>query len=175
MAIQRKPLSTDTIIAVAATITSICALIVTLYQTKLTREQQLKSVWPYLMIAQQTDEAGGSVIVSNNGVGPAIIQRIELEYDGKIYGTMRELVLAMFRKKNRRPESVAFGQTALYKGFVIPQGERITWMTVNGKEDNAYFWQQIQHHVKGQVLFQSIYGERWWSHFNDVGDIVTDE
>lgn len=96
MPIARKPLTTDTIIAIAATITSICALIVTLYQTKLTREQQLKSVWPYVMIVLSIDNTGiGSISVANNGVGPAIIQRIELQYDGKNYANMREVVWAM--------------------------------------------------------------------------------
>lgn len=174
MPLIKKPLTTDTVIAIAATVTSICALIVTLYQTKLTREQQLKSVWPYLIISQQTDEKGGTVTVSNNGVGPAIIQRVELQYDGKAYKAMSSVVWDMFRKKGRSAESVSFGQTSITKGDVIPQGQTIYWMTVNGKDDNAYFWQQIQQ-VKGRILFQSIYGEQWWSNFGYPGDIVTEE
>ena len=173
MAIRKKPISTDTIIALAATLTSICALVVTLYQTKLTREQQLNSVWPYLIANEVVDEEQGlsSIIISNPGIGPAIIDSVQVYYKGAAFRSPTAVVQAISQLQNRGPNGISWYQTALAKGSVISQGQTINWLTVTGKPDNAIFRKELPS-IKAILYHHSIYNEHWHSTFQGTGEIV---
>ncbi|AUD02109.1 hypothetical protein [Spirosoma pollinicola] len=172
MAIRRKPISTDTIIAIAATFTSICALIVTLYQTKLTREQQLNSVWPYLIANEIVDENGlSSITIANSGIGPAIIDSVQVFYKGRLYRSPTAVVQALSEEQQRGRDGMSWYQTALEKGFVISQGQSLNWITVNGQTDNALFRKALPN-IRAIIFYHSIYDEHWHSTFNGKGDVV---
>jgi len=102
MPIRKKSFSTETIIAIAATVTSVCALIVAIYQTKLSREQQLNSVWPYLIIYESIDEnQRSSIMIANHGVGPAIIDSVRVVYKDKPYQLPTQVISEISRQLNR--------------------------------------------------------------------------
>lgn len=67
----------------SAGIIALCALAVSAYQAKLSREQQRMSVWPYLM--QYNSGRGGGYYreVQNAGLGPAIIGWQEVLVDDR--------------------------------------------------------------------------------------------
>lgn len=172
MAIQKRPISTDTIIALAATITSICALVVTLYQTKLTREQQLNSVWPYLIANEVIDDNGlTGITIANPGIGPAIIDSVQVFYKGRIYRSPTAVVQAISKQQKREADEISWYQTALEKGFVISQGQTMNWLTVIGKADNALFRKELPG-IKAIVYYHSIYNEHWHSTFQGEGEVV---
>ncbi len=172
MPIRRKPFSTDTIIAIAATVTSICALIVAVYQTKLGREQQLNSVWPYLITYESIDEhQRSSLMVANYGIGPAIIDSVRIVYKGKAYHLPTQVVSELSKQLNRGEYGMPWSHTGLGKGFVIPQGQVFTWITVNDSSDNAIFRQAVPQ-IKSYIYYRSIYGERWHSVLNDGSEMV---
>lgn len=102
MPIRRKPFSIETIIAIAATITSVCALVVAVYQTRLTREQQLNSVWPYVLISESVDmNQQLTIVVTNSGIGPAIIDDVRIVYKGKEYVSPVALTKAISKELGR--------------------------------------------------------------------------
>ncbi|MCX6212982.1 hypothetical protein [Spirosoma sp.] len=172
MAVIKKPLTTDTIIAIAATFTSICALVVTLYQTKLTREQQLNSVWPYLIANEIIDESGlSSITIANSGIGPAIIDSVQVFYKGHFYRSPTAVVQAISEQQNRGLNGMSWYQTVLEKGFVIPQGQNLNWITVNGQADNAIFRKELPS-IKAIIFYHSIYNEHWHSTFNGKEEVV---
>ena len=172
MPIRRKPFSTETVIAIAATVTSVCALIVAVYQTRLTREQQLNSVWPYLITYEQTDERQQSTLmVANYGIGPAIIDSIRVAYKGKVYSTPTAVVSEISKELKRGEFGMPWSHTGLGKGFVIPQGQIFPWITVNDSTDNAIFRREVRV-MKTYIYYHSIYAERWHSIFNDGGEMV---
>ena len=175
MAIQKKPISTDTIIALAATITSICALVVTLYQTKLSREQQLNSVWPYLIANEVVDEQGlSSIAIANPGIGPAIIDSVQIFYKGRTYPSLTKVAETVFIEQRRGTRGMSWYQTSLVKGVVIAQGQTMNWFLLNGQADNALFRQALPG-IRAVIFYHSIYNEHWHSTFQGEGEIVVKE
>jgi hypothetical protein len=81
----------DRIIALSAMLISTCALVVSVLQTRIMQAQQEKSVWPNLSCTvvygwAQKDSIGDfSLIVKNNGIGPALVKDIVFTIDGKEY------------------------------------------------------------------------------------------
>lgn len=175
MPIRRKPLSTDTIIAIAATVTSICALVVAVYQTKLTREQQLNSVWPYLLISEVIDENEQFTIgVFNYGIGPAIIDSVKIDYKGKSYSSPIDVIKVISKALGRGDYGLSRSGTTLSKGYIIPQGQSVSWFSVNGKEDNAIFRKTFPD-WHGSIYYHSIYNEHWHSNMNGGGEVVVED
>ena len=169
---RKKPFSTDTIIAMAATVTSICALIVAVYQTKLGREQQLNSVWPYLITYESIDEhQQSSLMVANYGIGPAIIDSVRVVYKSRSYQLPTQVISQIAKQLNRGKFGMPWSHTGLGKGFVIPQGQVFTWITVNDSSDNAIFRREVPH-IKSYIYYHSMYGERWHSVLNDGSEMV---
>src|SRR4051794_40735251 len=87
------PFRTDTVIAMTAAVASLCAVVVTIYQTKLSREQQLNSVWPYLMIYEHLGEDQvPKLLVANQGIGPAIVDSVRIVYKNRAYASPVALI-----------------------------------------------------------------------------------
>ena len=175
MPIRRKPFSTETIIAIAATVTSVCALIVAVYQTKLSREQQLNSVWPYLITYRSTDESQrSSLMIANYGIGPAIIDSVRVVYNPNHYSSPTQVISEISKKLNRGSLGISWSHTELRRGFVVPPGQVLTWIMVNDSSDNLIFTQELPQ-IKSYIYYHSIYGERWHSVYNDDGDMVVED
>jgi hypothetical protein len=78
---QRSSLAA-TITASAATVTAVVAVLIALWDNVQTRSHNRLSVMPYVVLERtQHDSAGvarGTIEMSNEGVGPAILQRMEI-------------------------------------------------------------------------------------------------
>ena len=175
MPIRKNPFSTDTVIAIAAAITSVCALLVAVYQTKLAREQQLNSVWPYLITYESMDEKRKiSLEVANQGIGPAIIDSVRLVYKGKSYSQPTQIVSDIAKGLNRGEFDMPWSHVRLIKGSVIPQGQIVSWFTVNDSSDNEIFRRELPK-IKSYIYYHSIYGQRWHSTINDGDEVVVED
>ncbi len=166
MAAKKRTLSPDTIIAISATIVSACALIITIYQTSLMREQQLKTVWPYLITSEMVDENQKmSIIITNNGIGPAIVDSVRIEYKGQSYKSYVEVVKQISKELNRGEYGLRWSHNSISKGSVIQSGNGSEWITVNGEEDNKIFAERMRD-VKSYIYYRSIYDEKWCSQYH---------
>src|SRR6478672_2162589 len=97
--VRRKWFNIELLLGISATLLSLCALVVSIFQTNLAREQnaiareqQQASVWPHIqaVYSQNNDDFGWTII--NNGVGPAIVKSLTLTYQGKAYKDAHALV-----------------------------------------------------------------------------------
>lgn len=91
---KKKPFfSRDLLITLSANAVSIVTLLIFVYQTNLMRDQQHMSVWPYLewLPSCCTVGVGGYLEIENKGVGPAIIQSVEVRYDSQEVKSVQEL------------------------------------------------------------------------------------
>ena len=77
----------ELLLGVSATFLSLAALIVSIFQTKIAREQQQASVWPRLMLGTSVEEKVFNFSLINQGVGPAIVSKAETAYKGKKYSS----------------------------------------------------------------------------------------
>jgi len=69
------------LVEVGALVTAVCALVATIWQAAITREHNKLSVRPVLTLYRR--EIDGLIELKNNGVGPAIIQSLEIWKDGQ--------------------------------------------------------------------------------------------
>ncbi|WP_128543242.1 hypothetical protein [Larkinella soli] len=103
--VPKKSVNVELLLAISATFLSLCALIVSIFQTGIAREQtviaqqqQQASVWPHVQLAysQNGDQFTWSVL--NNGVGPAVVKAVSIRYQGKKYPTHYALLSEMMER-----------------------------------------------------------------------------
>ncbi len=164
-----------TSVALMATFISISALGVSLYQAKLSRQQQLASVWPYLSIggygtANEERQTWG-VRVVNNGLGPGIIERVEMRLDGKLYDY--QPFMDSLYAQNVSIDSVKtlnFASTDLGLGSVLAAGATEEWIgfehIFNGNPPKPNTSQRFTSKISLSIYYKSLYDEHWVSCFN---------
>lgn len=171
--IQRR-----TSVALMASFISVCALGVSWYQAKLARQQQLASVWPYVSIngygSANSERQVWGIKVMNNGLGPAIIERVEMQLDGK--PMPNEVFMDSVYAQNIQLDSVksldyAFDELA--HGTVLSAGAKVDWMKFehqfNGAMPKETTSQRFLPKLSLSIFYKSLYDERWVSCFNCPG------
>lgn len=163
-------------IALMATVVSLCALCVSLYQVRLAKNQQMAAVWPYVSIGGHSTANGPKqawgITVTNNGLGPAIIEQVRLRYAGKDFA-FQTLVdsLAAWTSRLDSLKSMNYAVGAIDRGTVIPAGNAVEWLAFDlsfsvpasaPPKAQEYF-----RNLSIVVRYKSLYGEIWESSFNE--------
>lgn len=151
---------TDRITSVSAIIAAIAAVLVAVYETRINREYQRISVWPYL---QQSNSltAGQPYLrtVSNLGVGPALIRSVEVSVDGVLCRDWGEVIKAMIG----RPGSGIVYST-FHAGAVLLPDKPITVLQLPPGEDARKFWEEAQgRRLSIRICYSSLFEECWLS------------
>ena len=112
-----------------AIIISAFTLIAFIYQTSVISQQQHMSVYPHLML---NNEYGGSLkysyIITNKGVGPAIIDHLRVTTgDGKMYDDLGLYLMDTIPEKYHND----FLISNITEGQLISPGEKIELITIN--------------------------------------------
>ncbi len=158
------------IIAIGVTIISLCALVVSVMQTQimkeereLMREYSRASVWPRLEfgVSKGHQEDGSinqfSLNIANSGVGPAIITDVKLMYDGKPASDWWDL----FDIQNI-PDSINTGITnANFNDRIIKIGETLEILNLNDNLPLAQAFYERLDKLSLDIYYQSIYKETW--------------
>ena len=159
------------IIAVGVTVISLCALIVSMIQTKdlqeqreLIHEQARASVWPHIeFIFEQghdlKDKSINHLVISlsNSGVGPAIITDVKVSYRGTIVKNWAKLF-----DIQEIPDSIDTHITNRgFNGMVVQTGKTVEILNldINLPLANA-FYERIEG-ISIEIYYESIYGEKW--------------
>ena len=96
----------EVFVSLAALITAVAAVVITLEQTKVMREEAelerknarisvLPSVWLSTHIGDTEGEAYYKVVLTNKGLGPAVIERFDVSYQGQPVYNWDELARKM--------------------------------------------------------------------------------
>lgn len=102
---------------------SLLTLIVFIYQTNLIRQQQFMSVYPHLMMGNfGSNSVAYQYVLSNEGIGPAIITNISIKDKDHIYSDLTTYVNSQLTES----DSVWYYNTDLNVGQLIPAGTQIT-------------------------------------------------
>jgi hypothetical protein len=80
--VPKNPINIELLLGLSATFLSFAALIVSIFQTRIAREQQQASVWPYVQVSSNHLDNDFVLLLKNNGVGPALIKKAEFGYRG---------------------------------------------------------------------------------------------
>ncbi|MBL7805593.1 MAG: hypothetical protein JNL02_17760 [Saprospiraceae bacterium] len=148
----------------AATV-SLCALVVSLYQTYLQRKQQYASVWPRLevysfnQIADSSYQCGFRVM--NRGVGPAIIESVELQVNEKNTRQLGEFAGFLLDTRPNLAEVNNSINDLVSVGTFIPAGQEIDWLAFTAKVTDRYWLDPALQNARILIRYTSIYGEKW--------------
>jgi hypothetical protein len=157
----------DRMFSIIATVVSVSTLSLSFYQSRLNRQQAYASVWPYLIVSNsdlRTDPKipRYSVIVQNKGVGPAIIDSVEITYNGRPMGNQDQLMAAATPPKDTVTVST---YTTVVPDIVIPAGETVNWMVFEGGK-NRQIRTNMNEFAHVRIRYRSVYGERWDTFYN---------
>lgn len=170
-------LNTDRIVSLSAMLVGIGSLFTIVYQTALTRQAQHAAVMPYLMIDLNSNDQGGFIVLSNTGIGPALIEDIRVRYQGReIEGDPYEFYTGL------RGDS-GLDVNKITPGRLIPAGTTISMLGIAGSGVRARkFVAEILHlfdiaevprswyvgsGASGtekaviEITYASVYGDRW--------------
>lgn len=149
---------TEYLVAGTAFFVSICTLGVYLYQSQLMTQQQHVSVWPYVewYTGNVTDY---HIAAQNKGVGPAIIRKVEMRYDGKPVADMPALLTAVM---GDHPQLSL--ETSTLEGRVMAPREEVMAFMIHDLKDGLRFQRKLnEHEFTMRITYCSIYGDCWFS------------
>ncbi len=81
----RRRAGPELLVGIAAILLSCGALVVSVFQARILREQQGATVWPRLAVGTNHVDEGFAVTMANAGVGPAIIREVTYAVHGRRY------------------------------------------------------------------------------------------
>ncbi len=146
--------------AVAATafFVSVCSLFIYIYQSKLMAEQQQVTVWPHVQWGQSNLD-GYRMIASNKGVGPALVRKVDMQFNGKSVASSNDLVAAVMGA-----EANVYVEDWVLLGSVLSPGEKVAFLAIPDKVQGKAFEARLE---KGKLVLNitycSIYGRCWIS------------
>ncbi|MEM6297958.1 MAG: hypothetical protein AAF740_04625 [Bacteroidota bacterium] len=140
-----------------ALVISSLALFVSIYEANLLKDQQHAVVWPYVTVASNFNASGFSFIAENNGTGPAIIESVEVKYDGQIFDNWLALV-----KHIDLEASIDYGNTKVnrFNKTVLPANKSVQLLHFSWNEETRELAKSL-YKTKFTVGYSSIMGEQW--------------
>lgn len=146
------------LVAGTALFVSLTTPLVYMYQAKVMKEQQHVSVWP--CIEWNTTNVGDyHLSVTNKGVGPALIRKVEMTLDGKAVANNRELVTAVMG-----PDWTLVYYTSSLQGRVLTPGETVMPFRIPDEGIGRAFEVELRkHQFELRITYCSVYGDCWVS------------
>lgn len=158
MSSPKKSFNADRIVAFTAILISVCALVVSFYEVRIMRTQQQASVWPYIVLGQNYNSEGFTLMAMNKGIGPAKVESLVLKIDGEPLDSLNELFVKTvgpghkFSYDNYSVHGI--NQTVLEPGY-DKHLLRLPWIP-----DTYKLIDQLDR-VEMEVVYSSILGACW--------------
>ena len=167
-------LKDERIISVSAMIVSVATLFLILYQTNLIRKEQKASVLPSLTIGYSVDgnanDIEETIWVSNQGLGPAFIDEINIIQDGERYRTDPY----GFLTQNGRQREISY-MNRIVPGKIIPANDGITLIKKRSDSTSSNFLSNTfefsydivqmptdkENKAVIEIIYRNVYGDRW--------------
>ena len=153
-----KPkIETGLILGIIALLINIITVSIYISQTSIMRSQQRAAAWPRLewRIAYIQGEEF-MLEVSNNGIGPALINSVEVKLDGKLLPHLDSTYTTLMNTRN-------FPHLASQlENRVIPAGKSLKPLVIRDPElASNFFFTLQQHQLEYNICYESVYGEQW--------------
>ena len=144
----------ESFVALAALIVSLSALGVGVYEAALQRRHDRAEVWPHLEVEVFVGDSGAKVQVENTGLGPAVVESIEVAADGRAQHNWRGVLQALVGDSLR-----SYSNNTAYQHGVRP-GDRVTLLGLPRESLPTPFWNQVKR-VVVTVCYRSVFGDHW--------------
>lgn len=150
----KRLLEPDMLVAFSAMLVGTCALVVSIFEVRIMREEQRANAWPRVEAFVNT----GSTYVmrlTNKGFGPALIRSVVLTVDGKPIKEWHELMLSVFR------DSVDYTQAKITDTVLAPQDQLEIFKPVAG-DSIARALSNASGRIGIEICYCSVYEDCWW-------------
>ena len=155
----------------------VASLFTIVYQTHLTRQAQHASVMPYLYIQLSANDQGVSLLLSNTGIGPAMIDEVRVRYQGReIVGDPFDFYTGLHREPTQ-----TLSVDKVLPGRLIPAGAGIQMIGFGAVDRDRMFKEMlglfeiaevprswyinagVQNTEKAviEINYSSVYGDGW--------------
>ena len=151
----------DALAAVIATFVGLLALLVSGYTAHIQRQQVRAQVWPYLLVGN--DDPRQALEVLNKGVGPAMVQGVQVLIDGKPQRSWN----AALRTLGIPPHGY---QNSTLNGNVLSPGEQVTWLRIADPAMYLRFRDAYRTRLSVSACFCSTLGDCWVYHDRTPGN-----
>lgn len=154
-----EKLNTDRILSVSAILIGLMTLIVYFIQTRLIIDQQHAGVWPCIEISGTNfgDSTGikedFKINVTNKGIGPALIKKVEVKYKGKVYKEFCNVYELATASNNYSKSSL--------EGRTMASNETVNPIQISLSKEGHKFAQLFYNHdsIQTKIYYQSVYGK----------------
>lgn len=155
------------IIAFSVALISLCALAVSIFQAKVMREQQhlmmeqtKAAVWPHLEILIGSSPAPKGLLhnisINNKGVGPAIIERVSIELEGKPQKSWKKIF--EFVTQEKRPFKHGFAKV---NDRVLTPNEEVLALVASNDSVLSKKLYEFGSKIKIRICYRSVFGDYW--------------
>ena len=140
-----------------ALVISVSALIVSIIETNILKEQQKVTVWPYLNIGATYNSDGVFLMLKNNGVGPAIIKSVEVAHQGQKVKDW-EALLQIFSPNN----TISYDDIRVneFNNTVVKAGDEIRVFGVYWNEETRPLAMKFSN-IDFKICYCSVAGDCW--------------
>ena len=161
----------ESFVAIAALVVSLSALGVGVYEADLQRRHDRAEVWPHLEVELFVDDSGAKLLAENTGLGPAVVESIEVSFDGKAQHNWPEILHNLVADSLR-----SYSNNTVYEHGIRP-GDRVTMLGLSRGSLPSPFWGQMKRIVV-TICYRSVFADRWIvrdtlgvaNHWNDASD-----
>lgn len=157
----------DRLLSASAGIVAACALLVSVYQTYIMRQQQRMSAWPYVTQGNTGSDSTYGRLVSNVGLGPALVRSMTVDVAG-----LRVHTWAEFLDRTTGLDSAGVQRTfgghlvtsSVRRGMVILPGTSVELLRYRGPEHDFVRGAVADaKRVRVRICYCSLYAECWMS------------
>lgn len=169
MPLPTKRINVELHLSLSAVFLSLAALVVSIVQTKIARDQQHASVWPRIMTSSSVLDLNFYFTIANQCVGPAIVKSVDTFYKGRKYATLSEL---LFQQTGHLDGGFLFGdlepETVLkagdeYELFKLTRNdEPLSYKLRKVTEDSSFHF---------RIRYADVYGNCWLLDQNKVTEL----
>ena len=150
-------------VTLMAALVSLCALFVSVYQMQLQKKQQYASVWPHLRPYYMTNLNDSTfewaLHVANYGVGPAVIQEVIYEIDGKPLENFEAFIDSL--SFTNTPDSEDATQDLIHPGEFLPAGMDIVLISTKRNAKLYPAFSKKTKRINLRIKYASVYSEEW--------------
>jgi len=155
----------DRVASCSAIFIALVAMVVAVYEARVTREHQEISVWPSLIQYNSSIPKVGEkymnfgMYIKNNGIGPAIVKKITYKHEGDDYENLSDIILKLAGKNIK---NIIRADKATIK-VLLPGEERLLFAAnFNTDSDaNKVFKTISEGRVSKEFCFCSLYKKCW--------------
>lgn len=168
----------ESLVSMTAMLTAIVAVVIGVLQTnvmtseiEMARQHQKLSVKPALWITQFMQEGSGGYKfgyhITNNGLGPALIQSFSLSYQDQPMANWQQLLVAI--SKNYRSDvnyaesEFASLRKVLPKGYILPAGKPFIPLSITNAPDAVRLLSQAKPDITMGLCYCSMYQDCWFN------------